>query len=49
MNDFLCIGNKIVKKALANTENNVQIVEKAYNAYSNNKAVCPESVFLRFP
>ena len=49
MTDFLCIGNKIVKKAIANTENNVQIVEKAYKAYSNNKAVCPESVFLRFP
>lgn len=49
MSDFLCINNNVVKGVLANPKINIQIVEKAYNDYSKGKAVCPESVFLRFP
>lgn len=49
MSDFLCISNNVVKEMLSNPEINIQIVEKAYNDYSTGKAVCPESVFLRFP
>ncbi len=49
MSDFLCISNNVVKGLLANPEINIQIVENAYNEYSKGNAVCPESVFLRFP
>jgi len=49
MNPFMVINRSLVGSALNDHSQTIELVRSAYMHYSEGRAICPNSVFLRFP
>lgn len=49
MSDFMIISRSQVEHCLGDFSANIDMVKQVYMDYSQGKAVCPNSIFLRFP